>query len=75
MFIITDTDTIEQYRQFIGMFVVAERKNNKKAVGILQEITSDFKLSIKGKFMFWLIDTEEITDFSARPDKFRGEED
>ena len=52
------------------MFVVAERKNNRKAIGILKNITSDNKLFIKGSNFIWLVDPKEITDFSARPDKF-----
>lgn len=62
----------EQYKYFIGMFVVAERKNNRKAIGILKNITSDNKLFIKGSNFFWLVDPEEIIDFSARPDKFNN---
>jgi hypothetical protein len=52
------------------MFVVAERRNQKKAIGILKEITADNKLCIHGKYMFWIVDPEEIIDFSARPDKY-----
>ena len=62
-------EILERYKKFLHMFVVAERKNNKKAVGILKEITPDKKLYIQGKFMFWLVDPEEIIDFSARPDR------
>ena len=53
------------------MFVVAERKNNRKAIGILKSITSDNKLFIQGTNFFWLVDPEEIIDFSARPDKYK----
>ncbi len=66
----TNDSLVEQYRNFIGMFVVAERKNKRKAIGILKNITSDNKLFIKGSNFIWLVDPEEITDFSARPDKF-----
>lgn len=62
---------VEQYRNCIGMFVVAERKNKRKAIGILKHLTSDNKLFIKGSNNFiWLVNPEEIIDFSARPDKF-----
>ena len=64
--------TLERYEAFIGMFVVAERRNQKKAVGILKEITPDKKLYIQGNYMFWIVDPEEIIDFTARPDKYGG---
>lgn len=70
---ITDTDKdriIEYYKSFIGMFVFVERRNLKKAIGVLKDITPDKKLFIQGKYMFWLVDPEEITDFSARPDRY-----
>jgi hypothetical protein len=64
--------TLQRYEAFIGMFVVAERRNQKKAVGILKEITPDNKLYIQGKYMFWIVDPEEIIDFTARPDRFNS---
>lgn len=70
----TDTNkdsVIARYEYCIGWFVVAERKNNKKAIGILREITPDKKLFIQGKYMFWIVDPEEIIDFSARPDRYK----
>lgn len=63
---------IEQYRPFVGMFVVAERKNDRKAIGILKSITVDNKLFIQGTEFFWMVDPEEITDFSARPDRYKN---
>ncbi|CAB1056305.1 hypothetical protein D1BOALGB6SA_1041 [Olavius sp. associated proteobacterium Delta 1] len=61
-----------EYKQFIGMFVVAERRNNKKAVGILKEIKPNGKLFILGRYMSWLVEPDQITDFSARPDRKGG---
>lgn len=68
----TKQEIASTYEQYIGMFVTAERKNGLKAVGILKEITGDNKLHIKGKYTFWLVDPEEIVDFTARPDRFQN---
>lgn len=62
----------DTYHKFIGWFVVAERSNQKKAVGILKEITDDGMLLIQGNHVTWLIDPGEIVDFQARPDRFGG---
>lgn len=68
-----DTDTtdvvIEHYKDFLGMFVVIERENDKKAIGILKSITPDGKLYVQGDYMMWIIDPKVITDFSARKDR------
>ena len=73
----TKVNDTEFYSKYINFFVVAERKNNKKAVGVLKGVTPDGKLFIKGKYMDWVIHPDEISDFSARPDrnKVGGEED
>ncbi len=60
----------KHYQQFVGMFVAVERKNKRKAIGILKYITADHKLYIQGTEFFWTVGPEEITDFAARPDKF-----
>ncbi len=76
MVIITDKNKdkiIQLYEPFIGNFVVVERKNQKKAIGILKSITPDQKLLIYGKYMTWIVDPSEVTDFSARPDKFSNQ--
>jgi len=57
--------TLETYEEFIGMFVVAERRNQKKAVGILKEITPDNILYIQGRYMFCLVDPEEMTSLTS----------
>ena len=68
--------TTSCYENFIGMFATVERKNGKKAVGILYEITCNTDkcnmLHIKGKYMTWIFDENEVADFAARPDKYSG---
>ena len=62
----------ETYEQHVGKFVVVERRNGRKAIGILKKITPDHKLDIQGDYAQWIVDPEEITDFTARPDKYGG---
>lgn len=64
-------DTKEQYKDFINMFVIAERRNSRKAIGVLKKITDDNKLFIQGKYVSWIIDPSEITDFTARPERYK----
>ena len=54
------------------MFVTVERRNSSRAVGILKDITPDSKLFIQGKYKFWMIHPDSITDFDARPDRMNG---
>ena len=67
-------DTIQEivklYERYVGMFVTAERRNGKKAAGIFKEITIDGKLRIAGAYVHWIVDPAEITDFSAKPDRY-----
>lgn len=53
------------------MFVIAERRNSRKAIGVLKKITDDNKLFIQGKYVSWIIDPSEITDFTARPERYK----
>ena len=63
----------DTYEEHVGKFVVVERRNGKKAIGILKKITPDHKLDIRGDYTEWIVDPEEIVDFTARVDKYNSE--
>ena len=62
----------ETYEKDVGKFVVVERRNGKKAIGILNKITPDHKLDIRGDYTEWIVDPEEIVDYTARPDRYNS---
>lgn len=64
-----DTHSTRDYTEFLNYFVVIERSNGRKAIGILKDILPDGKLKVVGDYNNWVIDTSTIIDFSARPDK------
>jgi len=48
--------------------------NGKKAIGVLKKITPDHKLDIRGDYTQWVVDPEEIVDFTARVDRHNKRE-
>ena len=64
-----DTNSTRDYTEFLNYFVVIERANGRKAIGILKEILPDGKLKVVGDYNNLIIDTSTIIDFSARLDK------
>jgi hypothetical protein len=64
----------ETYEEHVGKFVVVERRNGKKAIGVLKKITPDHKLDIRGDYTQWVVDPEEIVDFTARVDRHNKRE-
>lgn len=60
----------KDYEKHIGQFVVINKYDGSKVVGIFEYITPDFKLFIKGKHGERRVDPLEIKEFYSRPDKF-----
>jgi hypothetical protein len=59
-------ETQRDYKEYIGLFLIIEKKNGRIAKGILKGFTADGKLKVKGDYLQWVISPESIQDITVK---------